>query len=116
MYETNLAVDTTGEPVSTVYRDSDGHTDSQSGKWVDGSQEVGTIRGFIQPRSGAERPSETQTRYESDHIIFTEHIEFNEGFSELKKGDRVVAEDDREFIIEFIADWSSHYEIELIKR
>jgi len=116
MNKTNLSVDTSSEPISVVYRDSEGHTDKESGKWVEGDLEIGSVRGFIQPRSGSERPSETQTRYESDHLIFTEKIDFESGFDELEEGDRLVAADGREFTIEFVAYWSSHYEIYLIKR
>ena len=63
--------------------------------WVEpGEQAIATIiNASILPKSGRERAATVQTTYESEWTLWagTDNIIFEEGFSELERGDVVIA-------------------------
>mgnify|MGYP000880612703 FL=1 len=70
-----------------------GHYD-ENHNWVDeGEQAIATIiNASILPKSGRERAATVQTTYESEWTMWAGigNINFEEGFSELERGDVVV--------------------------
>jgi hypothetical protein len=79
---------------TTVKRLIEGHYD-ENHNWVDASERtIATIiNANILPKSGRERAATVQTTYESEWTMWvgTDNITFEEGFSELERGDIVIA-------------------------
>lgn len=100
----------------TIKRIVEGHTDPETGQWVEGSENlVATVEADIQPKSGRERATELQTEYESDYRAFVDvaDITFETGYSEIKKGDVLIEPDQTKNTIVFPGEWPDHYELEL---
>ncbi len=88
--------------------------------WVEpGEQAIATIiNASILPKSGRERAATVQTTYESEWTMWagTDNIIFEEGFSELKCGDVVVAgagEKAKRYKIVFPGFYGAAYELAL---
>ena len=105
---------TEGTQTATLHRYTEGYYDEDH-NWVEpGWEKVATLNNAdIQPRSGDERAAETGTRYESDYRVFVSNIEFEENEEKIiKEGDNIKDEDDCYYKVVFVADWSTHYEID----
>lgn len=88
--------------------------------WVEpGEQAIATIiNASILPKSGRERAATVQTTYESEWTMWagTGNIIFEEGFSELKRGDVVVVgagETEKRYKIVFPGFYGAAYELAL---
>ena len=77
---------------ATVKRLVPGHYDKDY-NWVEATEATAaaiTNASFL-PKSGYERATELQTKYESEYVVWVgkKNISFTEGYSELKRGDLV---------------------------
>lgn len=98
-----------------VKRKIDGHT-GDDGSWVPGGDYLIATGEFdIQPKVGRERATELQTEYESDYKGFAdiEDIVFEDGFSEIKKGDILIDASEKKYTIVYPGKWDDHYEPDL---
>lgn len=99
-----------------VKRLIEGHYD-ENHNWVDAHEAtVATITNVsILPKSGRERAAALQTVYESEYTMWvgTDNITFEEGFSELERGDIVIDGKGRRFTIVFPGDYGPVYEASL---
>lgn len=99
-----------------VKRLIEGHYD-ENHNWVDAHEAtVATItNASILPKSGRERAATVQTTYESEWTMWagTDNITFEEGFSELKRGDIVIDGKGRRFRIVFPGDYGPAFEVSL---
>lgn len=100
----------------TVKRFVEGHYD-ENHNWVDAHEAtVATItNASILPKSGRERAATVQTTYESEWTMWagTDNITFEEGFSELERGDIVIDGKGRRFRIVFPGDYGPVFEVSL---
>lgn len=113
---------------ATVKRLVSGHYDKDY-NWVEATEDtVATIAdaSFL-PKSGYERATELQTKYESEYVMWAgkKNITFAKGYSELKRGDLVeIVEQERpggsmesgqgkRFRIVFPGDYGPAYQIAL---
>lgn len=106
-----------GTQTATLHRYTEGYYD-ENHQWVEPDWEkAATLNNAdIQPRSGDERAAETGTRYGSDYRAYVApgNVEFEEGQDEaINEGDRIKDGDGCYYKIVFVADWSSHYEVDL---
>lgn len=102
-----------------VKRLIEGHYDKDY-NWVEpGEQAIATIiDASILPKSGRERAATVQTTYESEWTMWagTGNITFEEGFSELERGDVVVVgagEKEKRYRIVFPGFYGAAYELAL---
>ena len=98
-----------------IKRKKDGYTDDD-GKWVPAEEKLVAKGEFdIQPMGGSERATTLQTEYESNYKGFAdiEDIVFEDGFSEIKKGDTLIDASDKKYTIVFPGKWDNHYEPDL---
>jgi hypothetical protein len=102
-----------------VKRLIEGHYD-ENYNWVEpGEQAIATIiNASILPKSGRERAATVQTTYESEWTLWagTDNITFEEGFSELERGDVVVVgagEKAKRYRIVFPGFYGAAYEVAL---
>ncbi len=103
----------------TVKRLVPGHYD-ENHNWVEeGEQAIATIiNASILPKSGRERAAMVQTTYESEWTMWAGigNINFEEGFSELERGDVVVVgagEKEKRYRIVFPGFYGAAYEVAL---
>lgn len=104
---------------AVVKRLIEGHYDKDY-NWVEpGEQAIATIiDASILPKSGRERAATVQTTYESEWTMWagTGNITFEEGFSELERGDVVVVgagEKEKRYRIVFPGFYGAAYELAL---
>lgn len=102
-----------------IERHEKGKTDPQTGEWIEGGVSVicaGKID--IQPKSGGQRATSLDTRYESEYVgfMFFGDCVFANDAVEIEQGD-VLRVGDRKYRIVFKSVWafnrSGHYELDL---
>ena len=102
--------------VVQVKRWTEGHT-GEDGKWVEGQEQLIAVidPADIQPKSGTERAGTSQTQYYSNYNLFAfiEDIEFLNEVTELKAGDKIVAENSAVYTLVFPGFWGTHYQGDL---
>ncbi len=97
-------------------RNIEGHSDKQTGNWVEGGEQlIATAEFDIQPKGGQERATSLQTEYESDYKGFAdmEDIVYEPGYSEIKKGDILIDASEKKYTIVYPGKWDDHYEPDL---
>jgi|GEM_PF-2166909 len=101
----------------TVERSIPGHTDPDTGQWIEATTEkVADINdGSLVPKSGGARATAIQTVYESDYDLYAgkENIVFEEGYSELKRGDIITDSRNRKYRLVFPGHYGPAYACEL---
>lgn len=126
-----------------IKRNIEGYTDPGTGQWVPGGEKlIATVEADIQPKSGLERATELQTKYESDHISFIDfediqvtvevlvmmgmpayeqnvelqYIAEEYGIHVIQPGDIFIDPYDKKYDVKFSKYWGDHYEVELKAR
>lgn len=106
----------------TIKRNIKGHTDPDTGNWVEGGEfAIATITNAnIQPKSGRERAGQSGTRYESDYKLFagSDDITYESGYegSGILENDIAVDADGQKYSVVFPGLWPGHhYELDLKK-
>jgi len=111
-----LIKDESFETVLIKEKIENGYTDTETGQWVSaGEKLVATCEADIQPSNSNVKHTETQTEFESDHIMFVNKTDINyeDSYSKIKKGYAAIDETGNEYDIVFSGDWLDHLEIEL---
>lgn len=100
----------------TVKRLIEGHYD-ENYNWVDSSEVIVAtiVNAVILPKSGHERAATIQTTYESDYTMYAgvDDIIFEEGYSELDRGDLVIDSREKKYRIVFPGFYGPVYEAAL---
>lgn len=111
-----LIKDDSFEEILIKEKIENGYTDKNTGQWVSpGEKLVATCEADIQPSNSSVKHTQTQTEYKSDHVMFLNKADINyqNGFSEIKKGYIAIDAAEKEYNIVFLGDWLEHLEIEL---
>lgn len=98
-----------------IKRRIEGYTDG-SGNWIPaGEHVIATADADIQPLGGFERNTSLQTTYESTHRAFinVNDIRYEDGYSSIEQGDKLVDAYGTEYTVTFVANWIFHIELDL---